>query len=78
MSKFQCKCGEILSNSLDPNNIEFWVYSDREWDKIMEQDTYNSWEIPHPKHEVWKCPACQRIYIFENNLVIRTYIIEQD
>jgi hypothetical protein len=78
MSKFQCKCGEILSNSLVPNDIEFWAYSDREWDKIMEQDTYNSWEIPRPYHEVWKCPACQRIYIFENNQLIRTYIIEQD
>ena len=35
MARFQCKCGFNLSNSKAPNDIELVVYTDKEWDKII-------------------------------------------
>ena len=47
------------------NEIELRVYIDREWDEIMAVDTINTWEIPMTKKDIWKCPKCQRLYIFD-------------
>lgn len=78
MARLKCRCGEVLSNSLVPNNIELWVYTDKEWDDIMTVDTINTWEFPSPTYDVWKCPKCQRIYVFEehNNKAVKVYKLE--
>lgn len=78
MARLQCKCGEVLWNGLVPNDVELRVYTDREWDRILEKDVYNSWEIPEPKHEVWRCLKCERVYVFENNNLIKTYVLEKE
>ena len=65
MARFNCKCGEVLSNSMAPNEIELRVYTDKEWDEIMAVDTINTWEIPMPQKDIWKCPTCQRLYVFD-------------
>jgi hypothetical protein len=78
MARMMCKCGEILSNSMVPNNIELIVYTDKEWDKILEADTINTWEIPLPAYDVWKCSKCERVYVFEagNHTAIKVYVLE--
>ena len=62
--RMNCTCGEYLSNSATPNDVELWVYTDREWDAILENDTIETWKIPLPTHDVWRCPKCERIYVF--------------
>jgi len=39
MAKLRCKCSQLLSNSLYPNNIQHWVYSDKNSDKICKKNT---------------------------------------
>ena len=79
MARMNCKCGEILSNSLVPNDIEMVVYTSKEWDEILKEDTIETWKIPLPKYDVWKCPKCGRIYVFKEGTdkAIKVYKIEE-
>ena len=46
MASITCKCGNRLSNSSAPNDIQYHVYSDREWDKILEHDFIEMIKFP--------------------------------
>jgi hypothetical protein len=61
MARMTCSCGELLSNSTVPNDVELFVYTGEEWDEILKFDTIETWKIPAPKYEVWKCPKCKKI-----------------
>lgn len=77
MARFQCKCGNDLSNSLVPNDVVYHVYSDIEWDNILRMESIQTLDIPEPEHDVWKCNHCERIYIFNmKGEVIKVYTIE--
>jgi len=78
MARMNCICGEILSNSKASNNIELIVYTNEEWSTILKNDILETWKIPVPKYEVWKCPKCERIYVFKNgdNKAIKLYTRE--
>jgi hypothetical protein len=78
MARFDCKCGTTLSNSVSPNNIELRVYTDKEWNEYMQGDFIDPIAIPSPKFDVWKCPGCQRVHVFNGNILIKTYQIEDD
>jgi len=79
MAKFGCSCGETLSNSKCPNNIQYYVFSDPEWDEIIGMRSIeNTLDIPDPKYDVWKCPNCERIHIFDGTKLLVTYVIERD
>lgn len=75
-----CKCGETLSTSMAPNDIQLRVYTDGEWDDIVDMGVVDTINIPHPKYNVWRCPECERIYVFEGakNKAIKIYGIEKD
>ena len=80
MAGFMCRCGQTLSNQMVPNNVELIVYTDEEWDGIIAlgkiEDTIT---IPLPTHDVWRCPACERIYVFgKDNKVKKVYALEND
>lgn len=79
IAKMECKCGETLSNTMAPNDIQLRVYTDKEWDKILESDTIESWKIPLPTYDVWKCPKCERVYIFKGGYgaPIKVYSLEK-
>lgn len=77
MASYICKCGNRLSNALTPNDVELRVYTDSEWDSILENDFIETWKIPLPKNDVWRCPLCERVYVFQNSKLIRTYVLEQ-
>ena len=79
MARTTCKCGELLSNSMAPNDIELRVYTDREWDKILEVDTINTWEIPSPTYNIWRCPKCERVMVYDwgyDKPPVKTYVLE--
>lgn len=80
MAGMQCRCGNILSNTACPNDVELQVYTDEEWDELLDCEMIVPWEIKAPKYDVWKCPKCKRIYVFEHggNKVIMTYALEPD
>mgnify|MGYP003243778270 CR=1 FL=1 len=40
-----CRCGNMLTNQLDPNDTEYYVYSDREWCEIQKNE-YTFWTFP--------------------------------
>jgi hypothetical protein len=79
MARMECRCGEVLSNSTVPNDIELRVYTEKEWDSIMENDTIEPWKIPLPTFDVWKCPKCERIYIFKegSDKAVKIYSLEE-
>lgn len=77
MAGMLCKCGCVMSTTQAPNDIQLRVYTDREWDKIMDCETIIPWELPRPEHDVWKCPECQRVYVFEDTKTIMRYVLEK-
>jgi hypothetical protein len=79
MASVTCKCGEVLSTTLAPNDVQLRVYSDKEWDNIIQHDSIDPLTIPFPKYDVWRCNNCERIYVFdwEYGKVIKTYVLEE-
>lgn len=78
MAKMICKCGYLLSTTQVPNDIELRVYTDKEWDDILDCETIIPWLLPDPQHDVWMCPECKRVYVFEWNDVIMRYVLEKN
>lgn len=66
MARMTCKCGVELSNHASPNDIELVVYTDQEWEKICDCESIQPWMIPSPRYEVWRCPKCKRVYVYED------------
>lgn len=80
MARTTCKCGEALSNHSIPNDIQLIVYTDKEWDKICTGDSIDPLMIPDPQYDVWRCPNCKRIavYDWENPYPVMKYVLEED
>mgnify|MGYP004568394215 FL=1 len=80
MARMTCKCGAKLNNQSAPNDIELVVYTDKEWDVICSKDVLHPWTIPFPKYEVWRCPECKRIYVYEppGNTPVMVYSLEEE
>lgn len=65
MARTTCKCGAELTNHLVPNDIQLVVYTRSEWEKICEHGTIETWMIPWPRYDVWRCPVCKRIAVYD-------------
>ena len=74
MARMTCRCGAALSNQEAPNDIELVVYTDREWAEICDCDSIQPWMIPSPRYEVWRCPVCKRIYVYEGGADTSTMV----
>ena len=79
MASMMCKCGDRLSNSAIPNDVQLWVYTDKEMDYILTEDTIESWKFPSPTYDVWMCPRCERVYVINKDdyKTIKVYCLEQ-
>ena len=79
MARMTCSCGQQLSNGASPNNIQLRVYTDEEWESIFDCETINPWMIPMPKYDVWRCPVCKSIYVYEdgNDKPVMVYRLEK-
>ncbi len=80
MARMTCKCGAELTNQQVPNDIELVVYTDREWEKICDCDSLEPWRIPLPRYDVWRCPECKRILVYEgaNPYPVMSYVLEDN
>ena len=77
MARFWCECGEVLSNSQNPD-IQYRVYSDKEWLDIVEDETItNPLLIPFPEHTAWLCPNCERVHIWKTGSMERVALYER-
>jgi hypothetical protein len=77
MAKFTCRCGKTLSTTVHPNDVVLHLYTDSEFDAITESDGKLE-DLPLPKYDVWRCPECKRIYFFEENKAVQTYVLEPE
>ena len=63
MSKFSCKCGNIINISGPvPNPNEWLVISDAEYDLLDESSTLN--DLYSKMKSMLKCDQCNRLWIF--------------
>jgi ribosomal protein L37AE/L43A len=55
------------------------MYTDVEWEEILKKDTIEGWMFPSPTHDIWRCPVCERLYVFEemNNVAVKSYVLEK-
>lgn len=69
MARLQCKCGQQLSNSTNPE-IEYKVFSDEEWISLLDRTDAGENPINFVGNSVffWKCLNCKRLYFFKDNL----------
>lgn len=77
-----CKCGCDMWNGQAPNDIEFWIYSDKKMcENILETDTIDTVKLAGMyDYDAWRCPKCGRIYLFEksSSKVLRCYKPEDE
>ena len=64
MARYLCKCGKEMSNTLCPNDIQYKIFSDKEWDDIINIGDIDTVDLPDPTVDVWRCPECERVYIY--------------
>lgn len=86
--RLQCKCGFTMWNGETPNDIEFYVFSDKRTCEILEKsdnETIVAFDcVSMNDYDVWKCPECERLYVFKNvsgeegNRVLRVYKLEDE
>jgi uncharacterized protein with PIN domain len=67
MAKILCKCGQILSNSTVPNEVVIHMFTDKEINEILVQDSVPAIELYRRSNEVWHCSNCDRLYFFDKN-----------
>lgn len=48
---------EKFSNTLALNDIQLRVFTDREWDNIINIGQVDTLDLPDPKVDVWRCPV---------------------
>ena len=75
--RFLCRCGNMLTNQLDPNDTEYYVYSDREWSEFEKKGWIYFLDVPYPQYDVLRCEKCDRIYLFKENKVVKVYKPEE-
>lgn len=78
MARVSCRCGNVMSTTQCPNDIQLHVYTDREWDNILDSGITDLLDIPSPKYDVWKCPRCSRVYVYNKGYgePVKVYIPE--
>jgi len=75
LARLGCKCGYLLSNTSYPNNIQYWVYSDKKMNKICNKNTIKIKKfLGAENYEVWLCPNCKRLIVFKNGKAKAKYI----
>lgn len=68
MSRLACKCGEWMWNGNTPNDINLWVYTDKQLCTILEEDSISTIALANlHNYEVWCCPKCKRLYVFDED-----------
>ena len=76
MARLGCKCGELLSNGLCPNDIQLYAFTDKQSDKILANDSVDTVKLftDLVSYEAWLCPSCKRLYVFGEDKIRAKYI----
>lgn len=74
MARFGCSCGNTLSNSTVPNDIQMHVTKFKDWKTACKD---NVQVLDWPEEEVWRCPRCKRLYLFEGVKRTREYVVDE-
>ena len=72
---YWCKCNYRLNNSTDPDLVTWRVYSEKEWQDIVKLGTIHVDALPDFTIYVWRCPKCERFYVFEKTKVVKYYVL---
>ncbi len=69
MARWTCKCGQYMNNHNCPDSNLYRVYSDNLWETISEMTDENNklnwFDIPAETFEMYKCPSCGRLMIYD-------------
>ncbi|BBH18781.1 hypothetical protein Back11_01260 [Paenibacillus baekrokdamisoli] len=78
MAGMKCVCGNTMSTVVSPNETELIIFTQKEWEEITEGTKHglNVFDI-EPRQAVWRCRACSRLYFFEDNKVVKRYVLEE-
>ena len=69
MAHLVCKCGHDMWNGESPNDIEFWVFSDKTMDEMSYEDNIPFLSLFNKEdYNVWLCPKCRRLYVFDEKV----------
>ena len=79
MARYKCKCGQVLNSQESPVEVKLHVYTDTEWDEIWGDEAITSENFPDTKYDIWRCPKCERIYVFDytrdKDRLIKYYVL---
>lgn len=77
MSRLKCLCGNLLSNSGNPE-IEYVVFNQTEMSELADRSEKEKGAVLNyagPRISMWKCDKCKRLAFFEpqNDTVLQWY-----
>ena len=75
MANLNCKCNYRLNNSTAPDLVTWRVYSENEWQDIVKRGIIHYDTLPDFTIDVWRCPKCERFYVFEGTKVFKYYVL---
>lgn len=77
MVKMKCKCGEIISDSLVPNDTVMHFFTDKQLHQILYEDLISTIALAKTANKLWSCERCERLYFFgDNNEDMKVYALE--
>lgn len=66
MSGMVCECGELLKNTVIPNNIEWTIFTKNEFEDYINEDYFKYTQEQEIFDYFWLCPKCRRLHIWLN------------
>lgn len=80
MAKWTCPCGQPMHDHNAPDENFYRVFSDVEWNAIETDENGNlnfCEDIPIQTYDVYRCPACGRLMVFDGGNTFKTYVLEE-
>lgn len=74
MGKYLCDCGNLLSNTSVPNEVQLRVYTDEEYWRLMGAESAS--DLISPSIDVWKCAMCERLFVFKKGSLYKKYKLD--
>lgn len=65
MAGMGCQCGEILKNTVYPNEIEWYIYKKEDWEKLQ-SELFEVTQDQEDFDSFWLCPKCKRAHVWLN------------
>lgn len=68
MGRMKCKCGNVLSDSMSPNDVKYLVMVHDDIIKKIECYKRGEFFVDDKYTLVWYCSNCKRFYVGENDI----------